>query len=174
MAYFTATMLFLCAWPSLASPAMQESVVNTPHNLSASGPGPIKAPSEGEVCIFCHVTHRAGVTPLWNRSLSNVAYISYKSTTAKAIPGQPTGTSKLCLSCHDGTIALGRLRSHENLLPFTGSDRPRGRKNRGTDLSNDHPVSLPYQQVLSSDPRNYQPFPMAHGQTLLDDKEMVQ
>ncbi|MGD0388921.1 MAG: hypothetical protein ABSC42_08205, partial [Tepidisphaeraceae bacterium] len=35
------------------------SVVNSPHNLSASGPGTIKSTNEQEVCIFCHTPHNA-------------------------------------------------------------------------------------------------------------------
>ncbi|MCB1744366.1 MAG: hypothetical protein KDK91_28615, partial [Gammaproteobacteria bacterium] len=29
-------------------------VTNTRHNLSASGPGPVKATQESQICVFCH------------------------------------------------------------------------------------------------------------------------
>lgn len=92
--------------PALA--AQPGSVADTPHNLSVSGPGPIRAASEDRVCIFCHTPHGARATaPLWNRNDSTASYLPYDSPTLNADPGQPTGSSKLCLSCHDGTIALG-------------------------------------------------------------------
>ena len=51
--------------------ARGESVVNSRHNLSAGGPGPVKAAGETEVCIFCHSTHvQAPEAPLWNRPKS--------------------------------------------------------------------------------------------------------
>ena len=44
-------------------------IVNTKHNLSVSGPGPIKSLSTTEVCAFCHTPHHANpsVRPIWNR-----------------------------------------------------------------------------------------------------------
>lgn len=152
-------------------PAGQESVVNTPHNLSVSGPGLIRAPGETEVCIFCHVAHRAGVTPLWNRSLPKTAYITYQSSTAKAAPGQPTGASKLCLSCHDGTIALGRLLSRPGQVMMGGGQYPRGRRNLGTDLSDDHPISMNYKQAPSA---KFKAMPARAGESLLDRNGQVQ
>src|SRR4029077_11329544 len=89
-------------------------VRNTKHNLSASGPGTLKATTETQVCVFCHTPHGAtqGVTPLWNRQLSSQTHTAYTSSSldANAIQGsldQPGGSSKLCLSCHDGTLAIG-------------------------------------------------------------------
>jgi len=44
---------------------------------------------------------------LWNHQMSSVTnYIVYTSPTLKAVVGQPDGSSRLCLSCHDGTVAL--------------------------------------------------------------------
>ncbi len=46
--------------------AQNTSILNSPHNLSASGPGTVKASSEQEVCVFCHIPHNAapGSRPL--------------------------------------------------------------------------------------------------------------
>jgi len=162
-------LLGATAWP-----ASQDSIVNSPHNLSISGPGPVKSLSESEICVFCHVPHRAGVTPLWNRQLSQAAYITYKSSTAKARPGQPTGASKLCLSCHDGTIAVGRLLSRPMPEPMGGSERIRGRKNLGTDLSDDHPVSMSYNQALSARGASFKALPMQYGFVRTDEIGQVQ
>jgi len=60
-----------------------------------------------ELCVYCHTPHgaTAGATPLWNRDLSGATYVPYQSSSLDATGiGQPGGTSKLCLSCHDGTM----------------------------------------------------------------------
>jgi predicted CXXCH cytochrome family protein len=122
------------------------------HNLSASGPGAVKATVEKPMCDFCHSPHRSGqALPVWNRDLPGVTYITYQSSSLKAAVGQPNGTSKLCLSCHDGTIALGALKSEGRVIPFSGGAgmMPPGRTNLGIDLSDDHPVSFVYDSALA-------------------------
>ena len=45
--------------------------------------------------------------PLWNHKVTTATYTLYSSPTLKATLSQPTHYgSKLCLSCHDGTVAL--------------------------------------------------------------------
>jgi predicted CXXCH cytochrome family protein len=138
------------------------SVVNSPHNLSATGPGTIRATGEQQVCIFCHTPHNASpIQPLWNRSVPVAAYIPYASSSLDAKPGQPTGTSKLCLSCHDGTIALGSVVSRDQPIAMAGgmTTLPPGHKaNLGTDLSDDHPISFKYDAALATkDPKLINP-----------------
>ncbi len=130
----------------------QERVSETVHNLSVSGPGRLHAASESRVCVFCHATHNTmGMRPLWNRELSPASYRIYDSSTLDARPGQPTGVSKLCLSCHDGTIALGSVLSHSDRIRISGGDYiPSGLTNLGTDLSDDHPISFFYAGGLAS------------------------
>ena len=84
----------------LAFPGRVADVRNTAHNLSASGPGAVKATTESQVCVFCHTPHAAtqGVTPLWNRQLSEQTYTTYASSSldANAIQvslDQPGGSS---------------------------------------------------------------------------------
>jgi predicted CXXCH cytochrome family protein len=128
-----------------------QSVIHTPHNLSASGSGAVRATGEDEVCIFCHAPHNASrVQPLWNRSSSSAIYNVYRSDSLRSEPGQPTGTSKMCLSCHDGTIAIGSVVSREQVIHIaSGITRmPAGRSNLGTDLSDDHPISFRYDGAL--------------------------
>ncbi|MCU7855473.1 MAG: hypothetical protein KZQ79_07250, partial [Candidatus Thiodiazotropha sp. (ex Lucinoma borealis)] len=60
---------------------------NTKHNLSITGPGPVRAFSESEVCVFCHTPHGAAdipAAPLWNRTLSGATYTPYSSTSIDA------------------------------------------------------------------------------------------
>ena len=144
-----ALMLLTLTAPWL--PAQQMSIVNSLHNLSASSPATIRAASEEQVCIFCHTPHHASsVRPLWNRQLPTGTYIPYQSNSLKAAPGQPTGTSKLCLSCHDGTIALGNVLSRPTPIAMVGGVTvlPQGPTNLGIDLSKDHPISFAYDQTL--------------------------
>ena len=142
------TVAALLAATPLVLAAQQMSVVDSPHNLSARGSGPVRAASEEQVCIFCHTAHHSsGVRPLWNRQMpATGGYIPYQSNSLKAAPGQPTGTSKLCLSCHDGTIALGNVISRQQEIAMQGgvSRMRAGPTNLGTNLSDDHPISFPY------------------------------
>ncbi len=133
--------------------AQQTSVVLSPHNLSAAGPGAVRAITEDEVCIFCHAPHNSAPTrPLWNRATPVDAYQIYSSRALDALPGQPTGASKMCLSCHDGTIALGSVLSRGTPIAMAGGvgAMPAGHGNVGTDLRDDHPVSFSYDAALAS------------------------
>ncbi len=130
----------------------QQRVAETVHNLSASGPGEIRSPSEQQVCIFCHAPHNTGgMRPLWNRDLQMASYQIYQSSTLDAKVGQPSGSSKLCLSCHDGTIALGNVLSRSDRIRMSGGDYiPAGLTNLGTDLSDDHPISFFYTSAVAA------------------------
>lgn len=136
-----------------AALAQPSSVVGGPHNLSASGPGAQRAVFEDEVCIFCHAPHNSTpVRPLWNRAAPAEAYTIYTSRALDATLGQPTGTSKMCLSCHDGTIALGAVASRQTPIAMAGgvTVMPGGRSLIGTDLRDDHPVSFQFDSSLSA------------------------
>ena len=122
---------------SFLSPAQAASIVGTKHDLSAM------TNSNGEVCIACHTPHNAQaqqLVPLWNHTATNTTFTLYSSVTAKSVPGQPTGYSKACLSCHDGTVALD---SFGGKAP-AGAGMIAGASKLGTDLSDDHPVSFTY------------------------------
>ena len=132
--------------------AATQNVVNTLHNLSISGPGLIKSATVSRVCVFCHTPHDAAPSgPLWNRQESGTTYLPYESTTLQANPGQPLGQSRLCLACHDGTVALGALvnapRSKANDLADTFLS---GRANLQSDLRDDHPISFAYDAALQA------------------------
>lgn len=163
---------FAAATLALAAPV--SDIRNTKHNLSIAGPGPVRAVSEDEVCVFCHTPHAANdaePTPLWNRDLSTATYIPYDSSSLDALGlGQPGGSSKLCLSCHDGAIAIGAVNvlngaqtdgdpstadiamsgtAADGTMPG-GSGASTGFTRRlGTDLTNDHPVSFVYDDALA-------------------------
>jgi predicted CXXCH cytochrome family protein len=102
--------------------------------------------SGGEICIVCHTPHNGAMlaeAPLWNHQLTTSNFTLYASSTLNATMGQPDGNSKLCLSCHDGSVAL------ENFGGVTtGTTLMTGPALVGTDLSNDHPVSFTYNTAL--------------------------
>ncbi|MES1981648.1 MAG: hypothetical protein V4443_04135 [Pseudomonadota bacterium] len=102
-------------------------VKNTLHNFSVNAPArntvravPEVQTKQNQICVFCHTPHNAtpGVQPIWNKKLSTAVYTTYTSNSLDALDingegvtssqlGQPAGSSKLCLSCHDGTLAVG-------------------------------------------------------------------
>jgi len=147
-AFMLLALLCLTALPRLAD--AQGGMALTPHNLTPSGPGSVRETAAAGLCVFCHTPHNAKPTRgLWNRALPGVTYTLYQSSTLQAHPDQPTGSSRLCLSCHDGLLALGNVRvptpgSHFSLGPLTGSS------SLGTDLSDDHPISFQYDNTLAA------------------------
>jgi predicted CXXCH cytochrome family protein len=102
--------------------------------------------------------------PLWNKTLSaTTTYGVYASTTLNATPaeiGGGTGVSNLCMSCHDGTVAVNNLGNTSPVGTPTmgsgteldatgriGSARP---ANMGASLSNDHPINFTYNAALAT------------------------
>lgn len=159
-----------------AAPAAGQSLRLTKHNLSDSGPGPVKAVTESRICIFCHAPHRSsGQPPLWNRSDGRVTYLVYDSPTLQAQAGQPTGASRLCLSCHDGTIALGEIVSEANQIQFQGGTvfLPPGHSLLDVNLADDHPVSFAFDEALAiSDPELVSPSSLPATLPLDNDGQM--
>lgn len=103
--------------------------------------------SGGEICVVCHTPHNAALVPdapLWNHELTTATHDVYISPTfdGSATITQPAGSSLLCLSCHDGTVAL------DSFGGATGSVFIGGQYNLGTDLTNDHPISFVYDSAL--------------------------
>ena len=148
---FAAVMVL--AFPAFAALADNpNSIIYSKHNLSVSSPGSVHAITESDVCIFCHTPHGASATdgPLWNHQMSTAVYKPYSSATLKAVVGQPNGSSRLCLSCHDGTIALGLVGSRVGGIAMNSTAMPSGINNVGTDLSGDHPVSFTYDSALAT------------------------
>ena len=136
--------------------AQSSSIIGSKHDLSVTGGGTVKSNSESRVCIFCHTPHNSNPNaPLWNRDLSEATnytlYDNNVSSTLNATPGQPDGSSLLCLSCHDGTIALGNIVSSPTDIGGLGALTSGDDGYLSTDLSDDHPVSFVY-STATSDP----------------------
>lgn len=149
-------------------------ISSTRHNFSSSAIGTYKADGVTRVCVFCHAPHspNAPQAPLWNRSLSTASsYVRYSSGSfdaedISAVSGSLTGSSKLCLSCHDGVMAIGTVGVLNGMVNATitrDGGQPMGQipvgtagvltgytRNLGTDLSNDHPISFVFDDTLST------------------------
>ena len=143
-----ASAVFAAALALESTTARAQVPVSSPankHNLSVSGTGTVRSTGTTEICIFCHAPHNASPSPpLWNQTQSGVTYTPYSSSTMAASPGAPTGSAKLCLSCHDGTVAIGSTLSR-GLIPMNGVDasgRLTGAAVLGSNLSDDHPISF--------------------------------
>jgi hypothetical protein len=111
----------------------------------------------GQICLPCHTPHNAesDAAPLWNHELSVASYNLYSSPSMNATVGQPTGASKLCLSCHDGTVAVDSFGGQTGTIFISafGAD-----VDLTTDLSNDHPISFTYDAALATaDPGLFDP-----------------
>lgn len=163
--------------------AQTPNIANTRHNLSSLSSNPTRAGAgeTADLCVFCHTPHGAvsgAAAPLWNRSTSPVAtYLTYSSSTLDAVGtfggvlSAPGAESKLCLSCHDGTLAIGSGLANSpgsgtgNTITMTGTSNcdlpgttsntncmpagPDGATRRlGADLTNDHPISQTYDADL--------------------------
>lgn len=117
-------------------------IAGTAHDLSGEGWG------TDQICIFCHTPHNAITSvvdaPLWNHTVTTQTFVPYDSPTLDATPGQPTGSSKLCLSCHDGLTAI------DSYGGATGTHFITGDANVGINLLNDHPVSFVYNTALAT------------------------
>jgi predicted CXXCH cytochrome family protein len=134
------------------------SIVGSKHDMSNATWNTSKT-----LCGTCHIAHGAitGQPALWTHKLSTAIYTVYSAPTMNATVGQPGTHSKLCLSCHDGTVAL------ENFGGVTtGTNFVLPVDNTGTDLSNDHPIGITYDTALSTaDPGLYDPATKAWGGT---------
>lgn len=132
----------------LALPAAADgsTVVSSKHDLSVTGGGSIRAATETQVCVFCHVGHSR--KPLGdNRPDVRADYVPYQSSTMRSqMPSSPTGASRVCLSCHDGTIAMGETVASGTIQLLStapgGRLAPDAPSNLGTDLRRTHPVSF--------------------------------
>jgi len=162
-----------------------QGVFYTPHNLSSSQPDVLlrtlySASNEDEVCVFCHTPHGGSLDgPLWNRDVSGISgtnvYTHYSSDTLSSQVGasnrEVSERSLLCLSCHDGSISMGDIINTSGVTPnntikyvqpgFGGNPGPKiggvyGDVSQTTDLSDDHPISFSYSDVLTDKPGTLQ------------------
>lgn len=130
-------------------------------------------------------TPTRGNAPLWNKLYPLTTYKVYDSPTLDSTSSQPASTSLACLSCHDGTLAVDRLINkppqtktdtdthHMKIAKGGGNNQcsqcHRGGENSipgihdlgiaafGSNLSDDHPVSISYPR--ERDDSQFHPVP---------------
>jgi hypothetical protein len=114
-----------------------------------------------ELCVVCHTPHNADISvsaaPLWNHAITGVTFNTYTSPTfdGAATITQPGGNSKLCLSCHDGTVAVDAFGGAAGGAEFVTGDKAVGRLG---ELGDDHPISFVYDTALQGlDPGLFDP-----------------
>jgi predicted CXXCH cytochrome family protein len=135
------TMLGMIVQTTITQAQVSGDVLGS-HNLSMSGASPIKG--RLDPCLYCHVPHSGVQTPnpaLWSQTLSTQSYATYSSTTLHNAGQQPVlgADSSLCLSCHDGTVAVGQTQP-SGTIQMTGNMYPADVF--GTNLQGSHPFSL--------------------------------
>lgn len=165
-------LFILCLFLLFSFSKASIGIINTKHNLSISGLGNIKSTEEREICVFCHTPHNAYPDyPLWGHEITAVTYYThYTSDTLKSYSSEADappidGVSRLCLSCHDGTVAIGAIITKKGKIEMVniediielGRLRPGASGYLGTDLSGGHPISIKFDAILANI-RNADPY----------------
>jgi predicted CXXCH cytochrome family protein len=110
------------------------------HNLGPGSKSPITG-ARPDFCSYCHAPHSGLKVGLWNQKLTTQTYTMYTSDTERNRARQPRlgSDSNECLSCHDGTVAVGATVAY-------GQVTTRGSMNTwdvfGSNLQSSHPFSL--------------------------------
>lgn len=134
--------------PALAWAAPGDGILGTKHDFAGKGSPPSGA------CTFCHTPHGGLQTLLlWNHKLStNTFQWDVPSTTA----GTPfptfkgdtyKGPSAKCLSCHDGTVAIGDVNRWNGGAATIDNTKVSGVFQIATasgGMAGNHPVTMPY------------------------------
>lgn len=96
-------------------------MANTKHDLSSGSTASIHSSggsATDQLCIFCHTPHNgdpAAGRPLWNHTLTTQDLTWTPATTVRgttlptSYAGGTLGGSQACMSCHDGTVAIGQV-----------------------------------------------------------------
>lgn len=141
--------------PILTASLSTGSITGSAHDFTGVSWG------DESICKPCHTPHNAVATAfdgrLWAHTLSaQTSYIAHggwtpasdQSADAEARTSVPAtdldGPTRLCLSCHDGTVALdsflGKSGASDGMGIGQGAGHGASTANLGTDLFDDHPV----------------------------------
>ena len=134
-------MLLLLMAASAVRAQISGDVIGT-HDLTPGSRSPITGARPGS-CSYCHAPHSGLSTgqALWNQKQTKATYQVYTSTTYHQKGQQPIlgSDSNLCLSCHDGTVAVGNTIT-AGQITMIGSMN--SHDVFGTNLQSSHPFSL--------------------------------
>jgi len=161
-------VLILTATPlSSTFAGFGNGVSGSPHDFSlATWNG------RNEICRVCHVPHDHSQVAqrylnglLWNHGVSTATYTMYDQAWSSSIEGVqsatgPDGTSKLCMGCHDGTVAIDTFDKYAGGSWYMVDENPNlivpGFLN-GTalDLRGTHPISIAFPTGQTGDGKNF-------------------
>jgi predicted CXXCH cytochrome family protein len=110
------------------------------HSLGPGTTSPV-AGARPDPCSYCHAPHSGLNIGLWNQKLTTQTYTTYTSNTEKNITRQPVlgHASNQCLSCHDGTVAVGSTVVYGRV---TTSGQMHAADVFGSNLQSSHPFSM--------------------------------
>ena len=172
--------------PALAWAAAGTGLSGTPHDFTPTNADPMGVNvTEVGVCTYCHTPHKALSTLLlWNHTLSTntFSWDVAKTTAGTDFPSIAGGTYKgptaKCLSCHDGSVAIGDIAwfkeaphngAAANNLFKIGDDSTAPlitKVQGGGDMSGNHPVAMPY--ALGNAPSTYNSITTGNGLVLAE------
>jgi predicted CXXCH cytochrome family protein len=136
--------------------ALAGTIANTKHDLSSTSSAAIKSTTQSDTCVFCHIAHNStpGVSrPLWSHTMTTatLTWNPVKTVRGTSLPTDITSAqlagSRACMSCHDGTVALGDLIKGIDAT-VTGPNAPAGKLNLGVNYFNpaamesNHPLGV--------------------------------
>lgn len=137
----------------LVSSAAMAGISTSKHDFTtATGSATYKdLTSTATLCNTCHIPHhtQGNGRPLWNHAASTVVSYSWAEVTTIAGTTLPTtvgsNVSKACLSCHDGSVAVGAVLQGTSwgTTKITSTAKVSGTGGTG-DLTGNHPVALPF------------------------------
>lgn len=108
--------------------------------------------SRNNICGVCHTVHHNNedrLAPLWHHTSTVQEFTPYSSPSLQATVGSPGGSSRACLSCHDGSVAINSIDgvivkgTEVKITEETG-----GLIGGGGDLSTSHPIGFTYDSSL--------------------------
>ena len=143
-------MVFMVGFGGIA---MAVDISNSAHDFTSSGSGKGASENSDGVCSTCHAPHspsNAGDGPLWDHAVTAetnfTLYVDVNSSMDASVE-QPGVASLLCLSCHDGTVAIDSFGGATGTVSLVTTDATYV----GTDLSDDHPIGFTWDASLTSD-----------------------
>ncbi len=147
------------------------------------GAGSGNADVQKRICIYCHHPHNSykpsdiniNYSPLWNREMSETTFKGYTNGLDNTVIADSAsdkrhnlnaadegggtsiaGISLLCMSCHDGVVAMNAYSINSGSNDGQGNDAQGGTLGGRTsgfsgDMSNHHPMGFDYQAVQTAD-----------------------
>jgi len=139
-------------------------MLGTSHDFTVEGQHSTLSGMQIGLCSICHTPHSAISTQLlWNQKLTTATYTWGDATTTVGGTTLPNsaklGPSTKCLSCHDGTVAVGETANYKGSVnggavmvggyPLPGTLIMRmgaGGNGIGHDgkMTGNHPIAVPY------------------------------